>query len=441
MIELLASRRTARYLSTSHLPLGSSSQPSNWRTSRNPEALDLNFLHEASAADLAPEDSSHPATPLLQLPRPKRIRQWHRAFYHSGMYPPPHFKLFFILHVDPRPFPEDVLFRTRPIAANCAPFPCIALRALSGDKRPRPCASDVAMQRSQPDLFSLAITKTRLADNISFCSAHCEKQIVVPNTSILFCSEKCKRKDQAKAPQGMPCYNPYSTTPPHDYLDSLPIKNYVQPSSPTPPRSFSSEYDEMPMSRAMASLTLNTTFYAPELSRSSSGSGSTSSGDTSPTSSSSSSNIYQPPRRPPHLRSMTAGSISTLSNIAAPAPSPQYHYAQGRPLPPLHRPHPFSTSPRSIDLVTPYMSSRSSPQEDYYPHTPTKEEQVRYEKRYTSPTTRGGCGNLKTLFDFDAIRGEPYSAEAMARSPDSYFSYNNTPILARMSPTAVRMRS
>ena len=239
----------------------------------------------------------------------------------------------------------------------------------------------------------------------------------------------------------MSCYNPYGSTPPLDYFDCVPAKNYVQPFSPTPQRSVSD--DEDGASRAMASLALNTSFYAAsDMSRSSSrsGSGSSSPGDQSPVSStsSSSSNIYQPARRP-YLRSMTSGSVATLASLAAAAPA-QYQYASGRPLPPLHRPHPFSTSPRSIDLVTPYMSTASAPQLDECADSPDSAEQVRYEKR--ASTARAHSGNLKTLFNFDAIRGEPYSAEAMlARSPENYLVYSNgTPILARMAPTAVRMR-
>ncbi|KAI5848314.1 hypothetical protein BZA05DRAFT_94418 [Tricharina praecox] len=289
---------------------------------------------------------------------------------------------------------------------------------------------------------------------LPFC-AHCEKQIVVPNTSILFCSEKCKRKDEAKSPGQGYSYTSFGMTPPYsaDPIEgTAPSRNYVQPLSPTRPvRGF----DEDSLSRSMVSMNINT--YTPESSRPNSGT--TSPVDCtpgSPTGSTNSSNIYQPPRRPQHLRAMTSGAISTLSSIsttshAVPVPT-QYQYGgQQRPLPPLHRPHPFSTSPRSIDLVTPYMSGPVSPRaepittqyrrsshhgEDERAHRERKNSDVAAAAAATAPR-----GSLRTLFNFDAIRGEPYVPEAAATSPEKYLTYSNgTPILARMSPTAVHFR-
>lgn len=281
---------------------------------------------------------------------------------------------------------------------------------------------------------------------LPFC-AHCEKQIVVPNTSILFCSEKCKRKDQLKSQaipihQGfaMPSYSAYNNTPPFslDTADGPPPKNYVQPLSPTPPRSVSA-FDEYAYHnhhhlhhRSMAP-------YTPESSR-------PSSGTASPTGSPpNASNIYQPPRRPSHHRSMTAGQSLSSISTAVPVPT-QYQYGGQRPLPPLHRPHPFSTSPRSIDLVTPYTSTPSamaSPRAEPIttPACSPDEDTTRRRSSYYD-SERGG---LRTLFDFDAIRGKPYVPEPVsaATSPDSRYDLtysNGAPILARMSPTAVRMR-
>jgi len=272
----------------------------------------------------------------------------------------------------------------------------------------------------------------------------------VPNTSILFCSEKCKRKDEAKSPGQGYSYTSFGMTPPHsaDPVEGMaPSRNYVQPLSPTPPvRGF----EDFSLSRTMAAMNINT--YTPESSRPNSGT--TSPVDCapgSPTGSTNSSNIYQPPRRPQHLRAMTSGSIATLGNIsttphAVPVPT-QYQYGgQQRPLPPLHRPHPFSTSPRSIDLVTPYTSGPVSPRAE--PITQRRrlshhgEDERAHRERKTSDVAAAAAprGNLRTLFNFDAIRGEPYVPEA-ATSPEKYLTYSNgTPILARMSPTAVHFR-
>ena len=327
-------------------------------------------------------------------------------------------------------------------------------------------------------------------------SAHCEKQIVVPNTSILFCSEKCKRKDQARPPPlpipegssfAMPCYNsPYGFTPPHsqEFLDPpSSTRNYVQPFSPTRP----ARPDDCALAGPMASMTLNTN-HTPAPTRpnstsptattipSSFSSTTTTTTTTTGTSPANTSNIYHPPRRPHHLRSATSGSIATTSSLQlhsnSPVPVPsQYQYGQQqRPLPPLHRPsHPFSSSssPRSIDLVTPLMtpvSPRQDPittgfpfQYQYPPGEPATGDGVRKSRSsstgscYTTAATAAAAATtatstgpssssaLKTLFNFDAIRGVPYMAEAT--SPDKYLTYSNgTPILARMSPTSVHMK-
>ena len=145
-------------------------------------------------------------------------------------------------------------------------------------------------------------------------------------------------------------------------------------------------------------------------------------------------------------------------NSPVPVPS-QYQYGQQqRPLPPLHRPHHFaSSSPRSIDLVTPFMSTPVSPRADpittcyqyqyqYPPDEPTASDGVRKARSSSASASSAATGsssaapgNLKTLFNFDAIRGVPYMAEAA--SPDKYLTYSNgTPILARMSPTSVYMK-
>jgi len=242
----------------------------------------------------------------------------------------------------------------------------------------------------------------------------------------------------------MPYYNPYSITPPpsQEFLDGTPPRTYSQHFSPTPPRPVS--FDEYALSGSMAAMNINT--YTPASSR-------PNSGDASPTDPSSGSptkspTVYHPSRRPQNLRTMAAGSILTLSAISttshASVPVPtRYQYGQQRPLPPLHRPYPFASSPRSIDLVTPFLSAFVSPRADQITtgcHAPITEEsdQEKYTPRSTSSPASAPHGSLKTLFNFDAIRGEPYTAEVPATSPEKYLTYSNgTPILARMNPTSV----
>ena len=194
-------------------------------------------------------------------------------------------------------------------------------------------------------------------------SAHCENQIVVPNTKILYCSEKCKRKDQSKPPPLSPTLTnaPFHYTPPPSHI-SAPSRNYVEPSIPTAPRALPTP----------PSPQLHSDYFPPEPTPL-----------PSPTSlPSSPSSMYAPLRRPP---------IRTASTS-------QYHT---RPLPPLHNPGSYSSSPRSIELVTPFMEEDTGPSS-----LPTKE----FEDQ---------VGSLKTLFNFDRIRGRPTFPEPGAPAEGS----------------------
>ncbi|KAI5779762.1 hypothetical protein EDC01DRAFT_669717 [Geopyxis carbonaria] len=223
---------------------------------------------------------------------------------------------------------------------------------------------------------------------------------------------------------------------PHDLPEAAPSKNYVEPFSPTPPRS-------VPIHEYVSFRHTNMSYGLPTPGQSRSTSGTTSPIEsTSPTNTS---NIYQPPRRPQHLRTHTAGSITTLSSmtgstqtggIAPSVPVPtQYQVGGQRPLPPLHRPQSFSSSPRSIDLVTPFVPAAAPSTYEQLPlhSAASSEHALYYERRSTisgpsSPTSTLG-GSLKTLFNFDAIRGRPYTAEtpgkggAYAGQPESPENY------------------
>lgn len=243
-------------------------------------------------------------------------------------------------------------------------------------------------------------------------SAHCEQQIIVPNTSILYCSEKCRRKDQAKPPpiQLSPSSFSFSNwiTPPltpfaHDMHDGPPPKNYVEPFSPTPPRSVPGEGGNAEHSTTRPITIAGTA--CPESHYFSPRSGQISPVDSLASSPTNSSNIYCPPRRPMHLRSLTGSSLASISSTAAQTTAPsQYQLHQQRPLPPLHNPVSCSSSPRSIELVTPsYMLERNCVSEGASPPD------MAYPKKPTLPTAEfsSQVGSLKTLFNFDAIRGRP----------------------------------
>ncbi|KAL0632001.1 hypothetical protein Q9L58_009127 [Maublancomyces gigas] len=265
---------------------------------------------------------------------------------------------------------------------------------------------------------------------LPFC-AHCEKQIIVPNTSILYCSEKCRRKDQAKPPpipigsSSLPSTSGWPTPPLTPYGDEFsqgpPRKNYVEPLSPTPPRSVpvETEYASSPPISIVGRDRNQYHHYR---------SGTTSPVDSQPSSPTNNSNIYMPTRRPTHLRTLTGGSITSFSGNSSNNPPTQYqlHQHSQRPLPPLHHPVSYSSSPRSIDLVTPYLLQNHPPRLERNPSShgsssssSSSDEDSNYEKKHTLPTAEvvARVGNLKTLFNFDAIRGRPTAARNGSFTP------------------------
>lgn len=278
----------------------------------------------------------------------------------------------------------------------------------------------------------------------------------------MYCSEKCKRKDQAKpppipiGPSSFPSTNNWTTPPLTPYGDEFsqgpPRKNYVEPLSPTPPRSVPIEgYPEYAGSRPPISISSGQT--------SSDGnyhyhyrSGNTSPIDSQPSSPTNNSNIYMPARRPTHLRTLTGGSITSFSGNSSNNPPTQYqlHQHSQRPLPPLHHPVSYSSSPRSIELVTPYLLQNHAPclERNSSSHgssssSSSSEDESQYEKVSTLTTAEvvNHVGSLKTLFNFEAIRGRPTlprngSFTPMDRTPD------RSPIRGLMrGPPMLMMRS
>ena len=192
------------------------------------------------------------------------------------------------------------------------------------------------------------------------------------------------------------------------------MKNYVTPSSPTPPRSTPST----PVGGELVPIPWATPAVAGGsrpggLQRSySSGpysSGPYSPGDNTPSSPTSPySNIYNPARgRGSHLRSFTGVS----GNIAPTAGSTPYHH---RPLPPLHKPHStYSFSPKSIDLVTPISPAQEQPPVPISggSNTPTRAPsaptcaELLGENSWVIPITKSAeKGTMKTMFNFEKIR-------------------------------------
>ncbi|KAJ6263192.1 Vacuolar protein-sorting-associated protein [Drechslerella dactyloides] len=255
----------------------------------------------------------------------------------------------------------------------------------------------------------------RFKDPSTGLPAHCEKQILIPNHGVLYCSEACRRRDRDTKSHPIPIsgslplhqqqrggfgsWNTPPLSPRLGYMDNFAPPNLIAPTSPTTARS-------IPLSRTTSSPGDHTSFSPPsdpiplhrrsvyEMSYPSM---------SAPSSPTNSSGVHLPSKRPPHLpRNNTFTSVTSLAHSPA-------NSSFTRPLPPLHNPFSssFSSSPRSIDLVTPISSVTSQPAG--LAHTGaangTTSEQM-YEKK-AIPSSGHGQGSLKKLFNFDGMRAPP----------------------------------
>ncbi|MCJ1340850.1 hypothetical protein MMC09_006146 [Bachmanniomyces sp. S44760] len=208
---------------------------------------------------------------------------------------------------------------------------------------------------------------------LQFC-AMCEKQIVVPNNSILYCSESCRRKDACKVPTeslystGQSQAHQYETseddTLEFKHRDIIPrrqpsvlppsLLNRIPPvlhtaKSDLDPTEWKPKLEHRPTSEAFQ--------YLSQFHRSTSSLGS---GNARP-------KVQQSRNHNPGLLSQTAPSLShtptttsTASSDGSLAGTP-YEFAT-RPLAPRHDSAMYSASaaPKSVELITPIISACSS---------------------------------------------------------------------------------
>ncbi|KAF8458436.1 hypothetical protein BGX38DRAFT_1138889 [Terfezia claveryi] len=270
-------------------------------------------------------------------------------------------------------------------------------------------------------------TEAAEADNtmatfLPFCP-HCEKQIIVPNSTILYCSEKCRKQDQKRptsinlASTSCPSLNNLITPPlssshmnQMSYFEGAPMKNYVTPSSPTPQRStpfFGGMGEIVPLPPVGDLSSTTASGPRPSTLQRSFSSGGYSPTDSTPSSPSATySNIYNPARgRPNHYQTFTSGS----GDSSPTSPGTPYSNTYQRPRPQLHRHSTYSASSKSIDLVTPIntepepapapTAALQSP-----PASPTCTELL-YESSWVIPKSKMDGSSIKTMFNFEKIRG------------------------------------
>jgi ECL1/2/3 zinc binding proteins len=177
--------------------------------------------------------------------------------------------------------------------------------------------------------------------------AVCQKQIAVPNNSLLYCSEKCRRADAL------------SSSPPVFHRSASAMTLCDLQSSPT------AKFTTLEPSRK-------------------------DSWGITPSPAHESSPV--PIQCGSHQSSSTSGSPNSRAEVTS--------RANSRPLPPLH-PRPFGTSPRSMDLVWPVYREQLSKS------APSESKSLDYPRRIVQGDTSDPSGGLKKLFYFKELQADP----------------------------------
>ncbi|ORX96441.1 hypothetical protein BCR34DRAFT_593874 [Clohesyomyces aquaticus] len=235
---------------------------------------------------------------------------------------------------------------------------------------------------------------------LQYCTV-CEKQIVVPNNSVLYCSESCRKKDNESSISYTLDHSPPSTPFTNFSFEDFHFRDIVPPRSPTALRSQRS-------SCAFSEISSddNTASGEERLRRESEASKflrqfqSATEGTIRPT-------------RPRYNRASTSQATLSAAPSLSHTPASSISYSlpytpSTRPLPPRTNPHSSSYGSRSIDLVTPFTYAATAPstppgyslKSAPISHTSTSsvEGEIRYEKKSTIPSVSPANGSLKQLF-------------------------------------------
>jgi hypothetical protein len=183
---------------------------------------------------------------------------------------------------------------------------------------------------------------------LNYCTV-CEKQIVVPSNTVLYCSESCKKKDSEKSLTDSYDYYSPPTTPFANFtFDDAHFNDIIPQRSPTQPHSKRNSYassdgsfDDTPSGDEYTRSSSDASHYLRQCQISS---------------------YFNDTVRPVRPR-YTRASTSHINFSAAPSLShtPASSYSFSLPYTPATRPLPPRTNPqgpsKSIDLVTPLTSS------------------------------------------------------------------------------------
>ncbi|KAF4301265.1 life-span regulatory factor [Botryosphaeria dothidea] len=258
------------------------------------------------------------------------------------------------------------------------------------------------------------------ASFLNFCTV-CEKQIIVPNNSILYCSESCRKKDNTKTITFEPSPPPTPYTR-YSFEDVSPSRDIIPPRSPTvaPAKRLSYGYsetsdDETPEWTEEKPKESEATRYLRTFSCT---------------------DMTAQRTRPNYHRSSTSTVVSTTSTAPSLSHTPTSSVSISMPYTPSSRPLPrrnpngSSYGTRSIDLVNPFTavavhpttapssltqwSLKSGPSCQTSTGIAAGELEL-FEKKIPNAASPSQ-GSLKQLFAFSAMQAPPSSTASTMRS-------------------------
>ncbi|KAF1987894.1 hypothetical protein K402DRAFT_329483 [Aulographum hederae CBS 113979] len=271
-----------------------------------------------------------------------------------------------------------------------------------------------AREEPEPEDESMA------ASFLQYC-AFCEKQIITPNNSVLYCSEACKRKDNTKV-LSFSSYSPESPpmTPFANFtFDDIPHRDIVPQLSPT--TSYSNRFSYSEASDEEHTFPTEDYKYGHGHTRSESEAARYLRQFQSPSSLSEESRRTPRPRYNRSSTSMANMSIApSLSHTPNSSVSMSMPYTpSARPLPPRTQ-HSSSYTSKSVDLVTPFAPMPMASSESLTTLTGLKTPpmtrsttdftamgEMQYEKKSSLPSLSPGHGSLKQLLSFGSHDGLP----------------------------------
>ncbi|KAF2270222.1 hypothetical protein CC78DRAFT_574352 [Lojkania enalia] len=240
------------------------------------------------------------------------------------------------------------------------------------------------------------------ASFLQFCTT-CEKQIIVPNNLVLYCSESCRKKDTQKSfdysAESVPV-SPFSNFS----FEDLHFKDIVPPRSPTATRSQRSScaFSELSSDDNAASgderyrADSDASRYLRQFQAAA---------QTAETTV----RLHRPRYNRASTSQATFSAAPSLSHTPASSISFSLPYTPStRPLPPRTNPHSSSYGSRSIDLVTPFTHATTAPSSPPQyslksaavsrTSTSAIEGEIVYEKKTPVPSVSPANGSLKQLF-------------------------------------------